>query len=1012
MDYRILGPLEVWDGDRRLTIAAGKPAAVLAYLLLHANEVVAADRLVDALWNSEAPATASKIVQNAVASVRRGLEASGDRRVLLTRSPGYLLEVAPDELDASRFAALVTEGRRALRDGEPSTASARLGEGLALWRGAALADFVYDEFAQGESARLQGLRVEALEDRVDAELALGRHRELVPELERLVEEHPLRERLRGQLMLALYRSGRQTAALDVYADTRRALHDELGLEPGRPLKELQRSILEQDPSLDAPAQPTAERVRRRRRALALAAAGAGIAAVLLAIGTGVFLNRGGGLTSVAPNTVALVEPDSGRLAGEARVPGGPGIVATTGRVVWIQNRLSGTWTVLDEQSGEVRRIAVPDIDAAAVAVQPDAIWLVDRLGRELVAVDPTYGQVAKRIELPAPGGPHVPRTAPAIPSVAADRGAVWVTNGSTQLLRIGSTTGRVQAADLGVGLDAVAAGNGKVWAVSGPSAVAIAVDRRSPRALARVPIAGRTGPLAPFPIAVDIGESAVWVLNANTATLTKIDPELRAVSATVEVGFDRAPNDLAVGSGAAWTANRGDGSVARIDARTGATTITVLGQDPSSIAVGADKVWVTVRGGLVSKVEAPTAALGAQGALPSSMCTPVRYGGPGQPDVLIAVPLSLQGFAAQASAQMAAGVQLAFEDRNWRAGSFNVGFQACNDAERASGFPTPERCEANARAVVSRQRVLGVIGPVYSACSQAMLPILNSAPGGPVPVANGLSTYVGLTRRSPLVPADEPGKYYPSGRRNFVRTIPVDDLQSAGAVSYFHRLGAVRIGVLDDGTAYGSTLARGFVQSARREKLEVAARGQWKQDAVGYAALADRLRAEHVDAVYLAGTFRIGSTLLVDLRAALGPDVVILGSDGFEIVYKELANLGHEIEGLYITSFAPPFDRLGPVGRRFVRELTARIGRRPEVFTVQTASAAEVMLDALARSDGTRSSLSEELLRTDLKSGILGPVSFTATGDVRGGKVTVNRIVHGRVAVVDVIEPPASTFNG
>ena len=164
----------------------------------------------------------------------------------------------------------------------------------------------------------------------------------------------------------------------------------------------------------------------------------------------------------------------------------------------------------------------------------------------------------------------------------------------------------------------------------------------------------------------------------------------------------------------------------------------------------------------------------------------------------------------------------------------------------------------------------------------------------------------------------------------------------------------------------------------------------------------------HLDAVYLAGSFRIDSTLLVDLRAALGPDVALFGSDGFEIVYKELANLGREIEGLYISSFAPPFDRLEKPGRLFVRDLTARIGRRPEVFTVQTAAAAEVMLDAIARSDGTRTSVSAELLRTDLRTGILGPISFTSTGDVRGGKITINRIVRGRVTVADVIEPPAT----
>jgi DNA-binding SARP family transcriptional activator/ABC-type branched-subunit amino acid transport system substrate-binding protein/streptogramin lyase len=1011
MDYRLLGPLEVLDGGRPVDIPPGKPRALLALLLVHANEVVSTDRIVEALWNGRPPPTAGKIVQNAISQLRKSLTETRHDSVLLRRGQGYVLLVEPGERDVDRFAALLADGRASLAEGEPARAEARFRDALALWRGPALAEFSYEGFAQSEIAELEELRATALEELAEALLALGRQDEVVPHLERLVREHPLRERPRGQLMLALYRSGRQADALQVFADTRRVLLDELGIEPGRPLQELQRAILEQDPALDAP--PPQANVRRRRLGL-VAAAAAGLAAIAIATGLALFQSAGNdegpALDAVAPNTVAIVEPASGRLTGQVRVPGGPRLVGARGRDVWIENDLSRTLTALDERTGEVRRIVVPEVEAADMVVGPDALWLVDRLGRELVEIDPAYGQVARRIRLPRPSGRQVPRTAPAIPSVAAAGEAVWVTDGSTRLLRVDTRTGDVDSVDAGVGLDGVAARNGRVWAISGPSAVALEIAPASGQVRSRVPIAGRTGALAPFPTTVGIGESAVWVLNANTANVTKIDPELSAVVATFGLGVDRAPVDLAVGAGAVWTVNRGDGTLSRIDARTGATTTIHLGQDPASVTVGPTRVWASVRRGLVGKVAGPTAAVGTAGALPKSLCSSVHYPGPGAPDLLVAVPLSLQGFAAQASAQMTAGVRLVFERRGWRAGRHTVGFQACNDAERASGFPTPERCAANARTYVTRRRVVGVVGPVYSGCSQVMLPILNAAPGGPVAVANGLNTYVGLTRSSTLVPADEPAKYYPSGRRSYVRVTAGDDVQAAGAAAFMSTTGVRRVFLLHDESDYGSTLSRAFAWAAQRAGLDVTGSAQWRQGARAYTALAQRVRASRADGVYLAGTFRIGSSLLVDLRQALGPDAILLGADGFQIVLKELGNLGREIEGLYISALGVPLAQLGPTGRRYVRDLTERIGRSPELFTVETAAAAEVLLDAISRSDGTRASVSKELLSTKLGSAILGPVSFTASGDVRRSAVTISRIVHGRVIVADVSDPPVRLF--
>src|SRR3989454_6242455 len=259
MEFRILGSLEVWSDQRRLPLGGSKQRMLLAVLLLHRNEVVSIDRLVEELWTGRPPATAVKVVQVYVSQLRKAL---GGRRtpsdaedVLVTRAPGYLLRVGRDELDADRFERLVEEGRRVLGAGSPRLATRTLLEALALWRGPALADFALDSFAQTEIARLEEVRVSALADRIDADLALGRHEELVSELEALVAENPLRERLRGQLMLALYRASRQADALEVYRQTRELLRVELGLEPSKALQLLERSILQQDAALELGARP-------------------------------------------------------------------------------------------------------------------------------------------------------------------------------------------------------------------------------------------------------------------------------------------------------------------------------------------------------------------------------------------------------------------------------------------------------------------------------------------------------------------------------------------------------------------------------------------------------------------------------------------------------------------------------------------------------------------------------------------------------------------------------------
>ena len=252
MDFRILGPIEAFEDGHEVALVGGKQRALLAVLLLHANETLSTDRLIDELWGESPPATAAKAVQVHISRLRKALAEPCDNRgpdAIVTRQHGYRLELDPERLDATRFERFLAEGRSELAAGRPEVASSVLERALSLWRGPALADLAYEPFAQHEIARLDELRLAAMEQRIEAKLALGGHAEVVGELEALIREHPYRERLHSQLMIALYRSERQAEALQAYQEARGKLVEELGIEPGERLRDLERAILAQDPEL-------------------------------------------------------------------------------------------------------------------------------------------------------------------------------------------------------------------------------------------------------------------------------------------------------------------------------------------------------------------------------------------------------------------------------------------------------------------------------------------------------------------------------------------------------------------------------------------------------------------------------------------------------------------------------------------------------------------------------------------------------------------------------------------
>jgi peptide/nickel transport system substrate-binding protein len=571
MKFRVLGALQVEDAVGELVLGRGKQRALLAVLLLHAGDVVPADRLIDALWGESPPASALNSVHIYVSQLRRVL---GDGR-LVTRRGGYSLELAPGELDAERFEQLLADGRGLLRDDDPERAAATLREALALWRGPPLADFTYEPFAQSEIARLEELRLEALEERLDADLRLGRHRELVSELEAAVRAHPLRERLRGQLMLALYRCGRQAEALDTYQQARRMLAEELGLAPGPSLQELERAVLRQDPQLAAAEPVPAMRLAHRRGGLSLLLGGA----VLLAAAAATFLLLPGdsSVVSVAPDSVAVVEAGAGEVTAGVPIGAGPSAVAVGGRALWVT---SGDNSVSRVELGtrSVRQTIDVGGAPADVAVSNGVAWVANGLDGTVSRIDVESSRVVDTIAVG--NGPT---------GVAADAGGVWVTNSADgTVARIDSDSGRLtRTLPAAVGAAGIAVGFGRLWVLSPPSHSVAVLDPRSGQVIQRIGVGAD-------PEAVAIGSGAVWVANRADGTVSKIDPRAGAVTDTVHVGG--APVGVAAGDGRIWVANAADRSLQRVDPSTGAVVATVhLGNPPQDIALWRRTAYAAVR---------------------------------------------------------------------------------------------------------------------------------------------------------------------------------------------------------------------------------------------------------------------------------------------------------------------------------------------------------------------------------------------------------------------------------
>jgi DNA-binding SARP family transcriptional activator/streptogramin lyase len=592
LQFRILGPLEVGSGDGTSPLALGgaKQRTVLALLILHSGELVSTDRLIDELWGESAPPTAAKTLQGYVSRLRKVLGADA----LQTQGHGYRLAVGDDAIDAVRFERLVRQAREVAAEGNLDAASRKLDEALGLWRGAPLADLAFEPSVRTEAARLEELRVAAIEDHLDVELARGRDSELLPELEALVREQPLHERARGQQMLALYRSGRQAEALASYGRARRALVEELGLEPGPRLHELERGILAHDPALRRPHRSSGERDHATPGRL-IAAVGCILLAVVIGAAVLKLSQRDAGSTTalLRANAVGLIDPRSGELTGAIPVPGSPARLVAAARIAWVGSDQTRTVSALDLRSRSVRRRVETGSFPSDLASGEGALWALDREHGTLLRLNRDYAGVERRIRVGGGGRFLHDRTTLDPWSVATGAGGVWVTDGSRKLTQIDPRRGRV-ARSIGVGqaLNGVTEAAGAVWAIAGRSASVLRIDPRRGMVTDRIRLVSRTAYGSPYPIQIDAGAGSLWVLNANTGTVSRIDPLQHGVTATISVGAGHGPQRLAVGRGTVWIANR-DGTLARIDVHTSVVRRSVVAHALNDVEVSAGRVMVT-----------------------------------------------------------------------------------------------------------------------------------------------------------------------------------------------------------------------------------------------------------------------------------------------------------------------------------------------------------------------------------------------------------------------------------
>jgi len=603
IDFRVLGPLEARRAGRSIPLGGPKQRALLAYLLLRANTPVSTDELVDALWPLHNADNARQALRVAVSRLRAALGAS----TLATRAAGYELLVPDEQVDLHRFRSLTDEADRAFAAEEWTMAVSGYGEALRLWRGPALAD-VRNDGLGSDADRLEELRLNATEPRIEAELELGRHAALVGELDELVERHPYRERLRRLHMLALYRSGRQAEALESYRRARRRFVDELGIEPGPELQGLERAILRQDAELAPhrvePATPPVDGSRAPARRKIVAGVGA-VTLIAVAAGATFGLVRGGPsdagaeLVHAKANSLVILDEESGRATGDIALGGSATDLAVGKGSVWVLLGSSGVVLRVDPARRTRKAIGVPP-DPIGITTGAGGVWVADGWNT-ITRIDPSTGQADRPIELARDRVfPNV------IADLVATRDAVWLASRDTaEAARYSVRSGRLQnhlglgggegEFFYGAGTSVIGHGLGDIWLTN---RVEMASElptsgRHNGRATRMEADTGRVlhrYPFASVPTAIAATGDAVWIAVADRIWRIERDDAFP----THDVRVPAAPVAIAADESGAWVVTS-DRRLLQIDS--GGTEIVRhwrLDEPPTAVGVGFGQVWVAV----------------------------------------------------------------------------------------------------------------------------------------------------------------------------------------------------------------------------------------------------------------------------------------------------------------------------------------------------------------------------------------------------------------------------------
>ena len=476
--------------------------------------------------------------------------------------------------------------------------------------------------------------------------------------------------------------------------------------------------------------------------------------------------------------------------------------------------------------------------------------------------------------------------------------------------------------------------------------------------------------------ALTIGAGAVWATDPTAGTLWRVDPGPPLRERTIDVGA--GADAVAFGAGFVWVANRLAGTVLAVDPATNRVVRRVnVGNTPRGVAVGGGRVWVSVAAGPNA---AGSAAAGAPGSLRGATCGRMFAGVP-HPDRVIVSDFPLQGGPRSAVVPMSEAIAFVLREHAFRAGRFSVGYRSCDDSTAQAGIFDVARCEANARAYAAARDVIGVLGPYNSGCAEAELTVLNAAPGGPLAALSPTNTDPGLTVNAPRTPS------------GYARLVAHDAIQADAMMILLRRLHRRRVLVLYDGSGGEAAIANLHVGAARARHVHLTGVRSWPKRPGREAAVAVRAARDRPDAVIVCGLIDTGAGRVIGaLRRELGSAVAIVGTDGLLPVSALFSSAGSAARGTYIPVAGLVPSKLGASGRHFVARFAAT---QPDgavtAAVVYAAQAAEIMLGAIARSDGTRAGVARALRATRLADSLIGPVGFDARGDVVPAPVTILR---------------------